>query len=252
MSITTVKDLTLRLEMYSATSVGRVRKINQDSHAFDATLGFGVIADGIGGKPGGEIASQLAVKTVHDSIRGPATITYSRTADFMLRQVKKSHQAILNYGEKNPQYQGMGTTMDFLFFVGETVNIAHAGDSRTYVFFRNHLFQLTIDHNIETFAERGILNARSKTIEKRGSRLTKGLGILDEPDPDFYQKRIYLGEIYLTASDGLFDMVEDGEIKKIMATYQNRLSDLPRLLVSQANKNGGRDNTTVLICAVIP
>ena len=241
----------MQLKMYSATSVGKVRKINQDSHAFDALLGFGVVADGIGGNPGGEIASQLVVNTIRESIRTTSTIAYSQTTDFMLHQVNRSHQAILNYGKKKPKYQGMGTTMDFLFFVGETVNIAHVGDSRTYVFYRNHLFQLTIDHNIETFAERGILNARSRTVQKSGSRLTKGIGILNHPDPDFYQKRLYLHEIYVTASDGLFDMVEDGKIKEIIAQNQDNLPALPQILVKQADTNGGRDNTTVLVCAVV-
>lgn len=236
--------------MYSATDVGRVRKINQDSHTHDEILGFGVVADGIGGKPGGDVASQIVVKTIRESIRKAHSITYSQIAHFMLRQVQKSHHAVLNYGQEHRQYEGMGTTMEFLFFVGETINIAHVGDSRTYVYYRDHLFQITIDHNIKTFVERGLIQAKNRVIQKNGSRLTKGIGILDNPDPDFYQKRLTRGELYLTATDGLFDMVEDGQIKHIISSNLSNIEGIPDQLINQANKNGGRDNTTVLICGV--
>ena len=236
--------------MYSESDVGRVRKTNQDAITHDNFFGFGIVADGIGGKPGGELASKIAVDTISSAILSSKSIKFSEVYTFMLTQVYRANLNIKTYGQKNKKFQGLGTTMDFVFFVGETINIIHIGDSRTYLYYHNCLFQLTIDHNIETFAKRGMVNIRKKTMIQNKDRLTRGLGLIEELEPDYYQKTAKIGEIYLTASDGLFDMVEDWQIKKILTSNVQNPQTLPQKLINQANKNGGRDNISVLISVV--
>ena len=237
--------------MYINTNVGKVRQINQDCITCDDSLGFGIVADGIGGKPGGEMASKIAVDSIQNAIESSKSIKFSEIYQFMLTEVYRANLKIKSFGYQNKKYKGLGTTMDFVYFVGETINIMHIGDSRTYLFFNNHLFQLTIDHNVETLAKRQNINVKKKTMLNQKNKLTRGLGLVEELDPDYYQKKIYTSEIYLTASDGLFDMVEDWQIKKILNENLGNAHLLPDLLIDQANKNGGNDNISVLISCVV-
>ncbi|MCY4443308.1 MAG: protein phosphatase 2C domain-containing protein [Proteobacteria bacterium] len=237
----------MRIHMYSATSTGRIRQMNQDSLAFDQGLGFGIVADGMGGKPGGEIASSMVVESISQAICSSPSIKFSEVGNFMLKQIYLINNQLMHFGLNHSQYRGLGTTLDFLYFVGECLHLAHVGDSRTYVFYKNHLFQLTIDHNIKTSVTRGEVHLRHKIVESKGSRLTRGVGLLKDPDPDLYYKNIYAGEIYITASDGLFDMVSDKEIKRIIQKNIHRIDDIPRKLVDKANDEGGKDNTSILL-----
>ncbi|MCY4380242.1 MAG: protein phosphatase 2C domain-containing protein [Proteobacteria bacterium] len=240
----------LQIQMSGASHVGRVRKMNQDSLLFDEAMGFCLVADGIGGKPGGEIASKIAVDTVSQGIWSSLSIKYSDVPAFMLEQVYKANLKILDYGTFHANYCGLGTTLDFAYFVGESLNFVHVGDSRVYVYYQNHFFQLTIDHNIENFAHRGLVQRRHDFIKKNGTKLTKGLGLTDDLEPDFFQKNIYPGEIYLLASDGLFDMVEDSYIKQVISQNIENLGRIPTQLISSANKNGGKDNISVVVCGI--
>lgn len=234
--------------MFSATSVGRLRKINQDSIAFDETIGYGIVADGIGGKPGGDIASKIATQTITSAFYHQS-IKFSQISKFMFDQVLQANQNILSFGESKPQYKGLGTTLDFIYFAGDAVHIVHLGDSRTYLYYKDHLFQLTIDHNIETLAQR-----KQAQIDKRAkahaNKLTNGLGFRKHPELQCYRKSVLSQEIYITASDGLFDMVEDAEIKNIIFHGQDQIDEIPKNLVDQANLNGGRDNISVLLSYV--
>ena len=239
----------MEIKIYGTSHVGLVRKMNQDSFFYDETMGFGMVADGIGGLPGGEIASQMAVQSVAKAIWS-SSIKYSEVASFMLKQVYKANLKIFDYGLKNSEYKGLGTTLDFAYFVGETVNMVHVGDSRIYVYYRDHIFQLTIDHNLETFAQRGIVSLRSRALQGNQSKITRGLGLQEHVELDVFQKVIYSGEIYLLASDGLFDMVEDHHIKRVITENLTNVAAIPEKLLHKALKNGGKDNISIVICAV--
>ena len=241
----------LEIKICGITHRGKVRKKNQDSMHFDETMRFGMVADGVGGLPGGEVASKLAVDTVADGIWSSASIKYSEVNSFMLKQVYKANYKILDHGQKQPEHKGLGTTLDFIYFVGDVAHMIHVGDSRIYLFYCDHLFQLTIDHNIETLAHREQISLRQKSIKKDKAKITRGLGLQDDVEPDIFQKPIYSGEIYLLASDGLFDMVEDSHIKAIIAENSAHLERIPNKLTNEALKNGGHDNISIVLCEVI-
>lgn len=217
---------------------------------FDESLKLGMVADGIGGLPGGEVASKLAIDSVVDGIWSSASIKYAQVSSFMLQQVHKANTKILDYGQKKARHRGLGTTLDFVYFVGNTVHMIHVGDSRIYLFYRDHLFQLTIDHNVETLAQRQQIRVRKKMMRDNKAKITRGLGLQDHVEPETFHKPIYDGEIYLLASDGLFDMVEDSQIKVIISKNISQLREIPLLLQQAALKNGGNDNISIVMCAV--
>lgn len=210
-----------------------------------------MVADGIGGLPGGDVASKLAVDTIVGGIWSSASIRYTETPAFMLQQVYRANYKILDYGQKKAHFKGLGTTLDFIYFLGDTAHMIHVGDSRIYLYYRNHLFQLTIDHNIKTLATREHLNLRKKYIEKENAKILRGLGLQDNLEPEVLQKDIQPGEIYLLASDGLFDMVEDNHIKALISNNLSTFEAIPTALLKQALTNGGHDNVSIVMCHIL-
>lgn len=241
----------MKVEMHGSTNVGRVRKMNQDSIVFDGNLGFGVVADGIGGRPGGEIASDIVTRNLKKSIESTSLIRFDEVGSFMLSQVDKVNKAVLNYGRSHPKYAGLGTTVNFLYFTGDVLNLCHVGDSRTYLFYKEHMFQLTVDHNLGTFLDRGLVDESKVGHRSKPSALMRAIGLKDTVESDLLTKKVKSGEIYITSSDGLFDMVEDIAIRRIISEHQGNLEALPTSLIAEANKNGGVDNITVLVTKVL-
>jgi len=240
----------VKLAMYGGTDVGCVRSINQDYIIFDANHGFGIVADGIGGRPGGDIASRIVGESLAKIIESTDHIRFDEIASFMLSQVDKANAKVLQYGETYEKYSGLGTTLNFLYFIGDNLYIAHVGDSRTYVFYREHLFQLTVDHNLGTFIKRGLVQPSVLDNGGKAAALMRAVGLKKNLETDLLFKKVMEGEIFVTASDGLFDMVQDTTIRRIISEYQHRLDKLPERLIAEANKNGGKDNITVLVSEV--
>lgn len=240
----------MKITMFGGTDVGCVRKMNQDSIAYDEALGFGVVADGIGGRPGGEIASKIVTSTISNNIKSSDKIRHDSLTSFIMAQLDEANHKVLSYGRSHANYAGLGSTVNFLYFSGTDLHIAHVGDSRTYLFYKEHMFQLTVDHNLGTFIKRGLIDPNSISGTIKPAALMRAMGLKDHLESDFLSKKVKNGEMYLTASDGLFDMVADTTIRRILSEGQHDPSHLPQRLITEANKNGGVDNITVLISKV--
>ena len=145
----------------------------------------------------------------------------------------------------------MGTTLNCLLFVGDQVYIAHIGDSRTYLYFKGQMWQLTLDHNIKVYGERGWLPKDSTLDTAKSGALVRALGLADQCEVDIYEKTLRPGELLLTCSDGLTAMVSDRRITAIMKESEHNPEQLPGLLIQEANRNGGKDNTTVVISQIV-
>lgn len=237
--------------MFGNSDIGCVRKVNQDYIVFEENIGYGLVADGIGGRPGGDVASKLVVESISNAVINTEKIRFDSVASFMVAEIDRANMKLIQFGEKNHTYKGLGTTLNFVFFLGAHLYIAHIGDSRTYLFFREHLFQMTIDHNLGTFINRGLISSNSALKNSNQAALTRAVGLSNTVEVDVLEKKISDGEIYLTASDGLFDMVDDTVIRRIISEYQGRLQDLPDRLILEAKRNGGKDNITVLVSRVV-
>lgn len=239
----------MRIEMSGLTDIGRVRKANQDAMYYDPMQGIVVVADGIGGRKGGEIASQTAVDGLRKAFLECDRLRHEEISPFLVTAVDQINQKIIQKGYAT-DHQGMGTTLNCLLYVGDRVYIAHVGDSRTYLLYKKNMWQLTIDHNIKMFVERGWMDRSAISPGAKDEALVRSLGLTDRVEVDVYDMKIKPGEIFITCSDGLSGMVSDQKMVSIIQRHENNLDNMAKALVDEANKNGGRDNITVVVTKI--
>jgi PPM family protein phosphatase len=240
----------VKIRMAGTTDIGRKRKSNQDSIYYSEPRGIGIVADGIGGRRGGEVASSIAVNSLRKIFAEPEQLRYGEITSYLSSSIDKINQDIMARGQLEPEIAGMGTTLNCLLFIGNKLHIAHVGDSRTYLYQDQHLFQLTLDHNVQTFSDRGWLKPGQVGPTAKPEALVRAVGLTQHVDVDVYEINLVPGQLFLTCSDGLTGMVQDGGIAEILRKYRNRLDDLPKKLIDAANAGGGRDNITVLVSEV--
>lgn len=236
--------------MIGATDVGRRRKSNQDSLYYDEPAGFGIVADGIGGRSGGEIASSMAVNGLRKVFLNSDRIRHDEITPFLVNAVDKCNGEILERGRREQEIQGMGTTLNCLMFVGDKLHLAHVGDSRTYLYYKKHLFQLTLDHSVGNFLERGWLPKSAVQPGAKDGALVRAMGLGERVDVDIYEMQLKPGQMFLTCSDGLSGMVEDRKIAQLITENLDQFDKLPKILIDAANAAGGKDNITVLLSHV--
>jgi len=242
----------MRIKMYGATHVGRVRSKNQDYLYFNEAQGLAIVADGIGGRPGGEVASSVAVEGIRKSFLECEALRSEEVMPFIVSSIDFANKEILRAGSNNSDIKGMGTTLNCLLFVGDSVYIAHIGDSRTYLLSRANYWQITIDHSIQVYVDRGWLPSQMlESGQAKPGALVRALGLSERCEADVYERKIVPGDIFLTCSDGLSGMVQDKDVYQILMKNINNLSAIPKKLVAAANQNGGKDNTTVVISMVL-
>ena len=255
-------DLDLKLRMFGATDKGLVRALNQDAYSCDASLGIVILSDGMGGHAAGEVASHMVVEGLTESL---AKISESAVDDVPVRideALKTVNTKLILRSQEDSSCRGMGATVNILCFTHGFVTIGHVGDSRTYLVraFKSSdnkprfgSWQLTIDHNLGTFLDRGILNLSGSASEgqlsaRDRSKLTRGMGVMPDPKPDIYSKRLTDGDVFLTCSDGLHGFVSDRDV--LRALVAGSIADAPQRLIDIAKAAGAPDNVTVVISIV--
>ena len=240
------------------TDIGRVRSMNQDAFSLDQEAQLWIVADGMGGHAGGEVASRIAIEAIPATFREclsslpEETSLPTHTAQALERALHHANHKIRVEAEAIPDLKGMGTTVVALAITenseGYCATIGHAGDSRAYVFHDGTLRLLTQDHTL--LEERLALNLITRDqIRSHPLRhiLTKGLGIDSEVHPTIQEHPLSPQDYILLCSDGLTKMLEDTEIQTMMVKEQRHPSELPQKLIATANRLGGEDNTTVVI-----
>lgn len=240
------------------TDIGLVRKLNQDAFSIDNTLQLWVLADGMGGHAGGELASQIAVKTIPDVIRtqlATETSPYVQPdkLEALLGQgLESANQNIRQEAAEQERLKGMGTTIVVVAIsrspTGFQASVAHAGDSRAYLFRQGSLSLWTKDHTLmeERLALNLITPEQVRTHPLRHV-LTKALGIDPEAQPTVQTYPLDPSDLILLCSDGLTKMLTDQEIQTIVGQEAPHAEAICRTLVATANQLGGEDNTTVVL-----
>ena len=242
--------MALKVKLYGNSAVGKVRKNNQDSLYFSDNGQVGVVADGVGGRKGGEVASNIVVSDFAKFVKSNTKLDTNMIPSIYTSLLEDINLKIHTFGENNRNMRGLGTTVTALQFADNKLFIAHCGDSRAYLYDRSHLFQLTIDHDISSGLEHGWVDPNSIPKNTRKSVLTRGIGLAKQVDIDIYQIDIEPKQIYLVCSDGLSNMVDNRTICKLIKRDKDAPSALPKSLIKEAYANGGKDNVTVLIAAV--
>ncbi len=240
--------LNISLDVGAGTNPGKIRKNNEDSILVLPKLGCFVVSDGMGGGAAGEIASQMAVKAVEKKLSTSGTSPAARERA-IIQAAYGTNTEIGAYCMEHA-YESMGATLACLLLDSWDSGFAtlfHAGDSRIYRWRHGALDCLTRDH---TLAELGDIPESELTKEQRGV-LTNVLGI----SSDFFLERsscdVQQGDVFLICSDGLYRMVPDAMIGKIIASAGNvACSVTAQLLLSEALNNGGHDNISIVLIKI--
>ena len=259
-----------RVTISGVSDIGQVRKRNEDSMCLTPELGIAVIADGMGGHPGGDVASRIAATTVaaslerhFTSVEDAASSDPHRSAAHldraMVESVRSAHAAVRAEAEERSELSGMGTTLTALAIEAHTgvFAVGHVGDSRAYRLRGGKLTALTRDDTwVQTQVDAARMTAEQARHHPFGHILTQCLGLEDEPYPHVLTGNVTANDAYLLCTDGLVGMVEDDDIA---ATLLQGLGEdggaagseaAARALVEKANELGGYDNVTVVIALV--
>jgi protein phosphatase len=246
------------LDVAGRSDTGRVRSHNEDHLDYDTQIGLIVLADGMGGYKGGEVASAIAVHTIVDSLKSmipslkcgevDTETGYSRESLAARQSIINANEVIYKTSQSQPQYQGMGTTVVMGVFYNNQITVAHVGDSRMYRFRGAKLEQITVDHTLlQELVDRGFYSPEEAKESLNKNLVTRALGIETTVAVDIHEDKVFPGDIYLLCSDGLCDMVNDDDIHSIITTYGNNLDETADQLILRANENGGKDNVSVLL-----
>lgn len=240
----------LRIAM--ASDVGRVRARNEDSVASDPALGWALVADGMGGHRGGDVASSIVAREVTAALAAaisPEAGPESRQ-QCVEAAIQRANRAIFDQSNANLKLYGMGSTAVLAQVWGECVTVGHVGDSRAYLFRAGELRQLTVDHSLlQELLDGGMISAaEAKRAPGRGV-LTRSLGVDPEVEVDVETHDFRPGDVILLCSDGLTEMVSDEQIRSVIDSADGDLAKVAARLVDAANGNGGRDNVSVVLMA---
>lgn len=240
----------MKFEAWYLTDKGLRRDSNQDSCLINNELGLFVVADGMGGHSGGEVASSMAVETVEEiMLQEEASRKDPRT--MMVRAYEEASRRIFDKAAtERPELVGMGTTMVVAQLRGKNLYVGNVGDSRCYLFKKPYLWQITEDHSLINEQLRAGIMTPDQVRQYVGRNvITRSVGYERDVHPDIVEREVQAGEIYLICSDGLSGLVNDTGIAEIL--NQNPPDKAVKACVEQALANGGDDNVTVLILHIL-
>jgi len=239
--------LAIALRYAARSDVGLVRRNNQDSgYAGPHLL---VVADGMGGHAGGDVASSLAIGELAP-LDGES---HGRDAlDLLLQAVLDAHRELLARVDQEPALAGMGTTVTALLRTGNRLALAHIGDSRAYLLRDGVLAQITKDHTfVQTLVDEGRLTAAEAEQHPQRSVLMRVLSdIVDDVHPDMSMREARVGDRYLLCSDGLSGVVSAETLQETLAA-QAEPGATAETLVQLALRAGAPDNVTCIVADVV-
>ena len=231
----------------AATHVGNVRTSNQDKYGITSNLM--VIADGMGGHNGGEVAAEIAVTTLTASSRLQSISEFAYL-------VQKAHGLIKVRAQENINLDGMGTTLCALSEIdtqetSQRIGAVNVGDSRIYLFTNNVLHQISIDHSlVQELVDSGKISEIEAQSHPHRNVITRSLGHQPIVEVDAWEIELIIGDRYLLCSDGLTNEISDAEIAEILSIKADPQQAADQLIQSTL-ENEGQDNVTVIVVDVI-
>lgn len=232
------------------TDIGHLRKENQDRVAeFAAVDGtrLVVVADGIGGSRGGDVAAQHTVDHLGRQFEEASPNSPLEAIRWFAREVQLINDEILRKSKKNPKYQGMGTTLVAAIIFKDAMVVANIGDSRGYVLHDHLLTQVTIDHSlVNELVKHGDITEEEARNYPQSNIITRAIGASADARIEVNRFSLSAGDQILLCSDGLSKMVTRDEIMKVLESDIS-VEDKCSKLIEMANEAGGPDNITVLI-----
>lgn len=237
-----------QLKSAAASHVGKIRSNNQDSGYAGSQL-F-VVADGMGGHAGGDVASAIAIQRIRETDR---VHTSPGDAEFALQSsLIAANQLLAETVFEHQELTGMGTTVSALLRVGDAMSVAHIGDSRVYLFREGELSQITADHTfVQRLVDSGRITPDEAAVHPRRSVLMRVLGDVDAaPEIDTATLGTQPGDRWLICSDGLSSYLAEERVKKALASDLDA-DQVVQKLVKETLDHGAPDNVTVVVVDVV-
>ncbi len=232
------------MSVWCRTDTGRKRESNQDSFLINQELGLYIVADGMGGHSGGEVASAMAVKAVEQFVLEHRAENLE-PRDLISKAYRQASNAIYDRAARDTKLMGMGTTMVLIYVRDGSAFIANVGDSRVYLFQRPHLWQITEDHSLMNEQLRaGIITEEQVRTFANRNVITRSVGYERDVNVDIFERPTVLGDEFLLCSDGLTGMVDDSLISQLFT--ENPGEQVTNACIEKALQNGGEDNVTVM------
>ena len=231
------------------TDVGMRRTANEDAYALVPELGLFLVADGMGGHIGGQMASQIASESAVAALRRVAgqRATFTEKLRYCLSEANRE---IFETAQRKPELAGMGTTLVALLAGSSRLGLLHVGDSRAYLIRRDRIRQLTDDHSlVAEMVRRREITAVDAREHPHRHVLTRAVGVRRVVEGDLAEFTPEDGDIVVMCSDGLTGHVDDREIGTI-ASQGADLEAACSELVELANRRGGEDNITVALVRI--
>jgi serine/threonine protein phosphatase PrpC len=251
------------IRFYAATDVGKIRTHNEDNFLVDKKLALFIVADGMGGHAAGEVASAIAVRTVHEEIKrekellddyvagatGGSKVTPKDLVALLEHAVQRACSKIHEEANVDSAKRGMGTTLSALLVLGSQGFIAHVGDSRIYLARDGRTQQVTEDHTVyNELIKRGKLTREQIEKVQQKNAITRAVGVYERVEVDTLVIELIAGDVLVLASDGLHGYLENPE--ELRAPLALEGDAAAKALIALANDRGGKDNITVIVVKV--
>lgn len=252
------------IEFAAVTDIGKIREKNEDNVLISSDLGLGVVADGMGGHSAGEIASNIAVSVLAETIRKVNNQQLKIPDNFLpkldpierklLMAANLANAAIYSTAQSSDIYRMMGTTLTGVLFDKDCATAVHVGDSRLYLFRDNKIVQITTDHSLAMeHVRRGLLTRAEADRSKIQNVLTRAMGIKKNIEFDLLKFPIKVGDVMLLCSDGLYKGLRESDMADLLkAGAQMPIVKLCKQLVRVSNENDGQDNISAVLIKILP
>lgn len=239
------------IKAYAKTDIGKVREMNQDDYHISNSLDevqLYMLADGMGGYKGGEIASNQAIQSAKSYIENNFK-EIEKDKDSIIQLLASSmeyaNMVVYEKSKENKELEGMGTTLEIVLIYNNKAYIGHIGDSRIYRIRKSFIRKLTQDHSyVQKLVKDGEITPEQAEHHPKKNMLMKALGCNAFVEPDVMVKGFLKDDILVICSDGLSNLVNQEEIYNIA---KEDIEQAPKELVNLANERGGYDNITVIV-----
>jgi serine/threonine protein phosphatase PrpC len=255
----------MEIDFAALTDVGRKREHNEDNFLVDKKMSLFIVCDGMGGHAAGEVASAIAVRTVHDELKrekelvddyvagkkGADLVTKRDILNMLEFAVNRASSRVHAEAAKDEKKRGMGTTIVATLFLGNQAFIVHVGDSRVYLLRDGVLEQVTEDHNVynELLKRKKMTREQIEKLAPKNA-ITRAVGVYEHCEPDSLVLDVTAGDRFLLCTDGMSQYFEDdlGGLATVLG--EKDANEAVKKLVDTANERGGSDNITGIIVTV--
>lgn len=241
----------LQIDGEGKSDIGKVRQANQDAFAVDQDHLIYIVADGMGGHSGGEIASWKAVEAalavIRQGVTGNAGATPEMLKKLIVQSVQSANEEVHRMASEDRALHGMGTTLVLLCVHDATAYIGSVGDSRVYLWRNAQLRQVTHDHSlVNEYVRLGTLSAEEASTHPLKHIISRAVGVHQQVEVDHFEVPLKPDDLFILCSDGLTNMLDNDEMGTILSGVGNDAAKTCQELITRANAKGGLDNITIV------